>query len=90
MYNAVFFIPLSDLKLQYKLNSTKGPYCCQFSLHDVSLPLNDTLVYDCVVLDVPGEAVWDAEVTVVNDRGDGRTYTFRLPSQSNISKLIFS
>lgn len=83
------FVNISDLKLQYKVNSTQGLRCRQFNLHGVTLPLNDTLVFDCVMFDAPGEAVLDGQVTVVNNRGDGRTYAFRLPSQSRISKLSF-
>lgn len=86
---ACYFVNISDLRLQYKINSTKGLRCRQFNLHGVNLPLNDTLVFDCMMFDVAKEAVLDAEVTVVNNRGDGRTYTFRLPGQSKISKLCF-
>lgn len=62
--------------------------CRQFSLHGVRLPIHDTLVYDCVVLDAAGETEWDADFTVVDNRGYGRTYTFRLPSQAKISKFF--
>ncbi|XP_050726447.1 uncharacterized protein LOC127003584 isoform X1 [Eriocheir sinensis] len=76
-----------DLTMQYKINSSEDPFCRQFILRGVSLPLPDTLMYDCVAFLVPEETVWDAQLTVISDKGEGRTYTFRLPRASQIETL---
>ena len=68
---------------------SQGSICRDFSLRGVSLPLKDTLVYDCGMLRVPGNIARDGMVTVENDRGEGRTFIFRIPSHTRIRKFSF-
>lgn len=73
-----------NLKFQYKVNMSQESKCRDFSLRGVSLPLDETLVYDCAMFKVPGDIARDGEVTVENDRGEGRTFIFRIPSYTRI------
>ncbi|XP_045136859.1 uncharacterized protein LOC123519531 isoform X2 [Portunus trituberculatus] len=73
-----------DLKFQYKVNISQGSICRDFSLRGVTLPLHETLVYDCAMLRVPGNVARDGTLTVENGRGEGNTFIFRIPSYTRI------
>lgn len=73
-----------NLRFQYKVNMSEETKCREFSLRGVSLPLDETLVYDCAMFNVPGDVARDGEITVKNDRGEGRTFIFRIPSHTRI------
>ncbi|XP_037791606.1 uncharacterized protein LOC119586945 [Penaeus monodon] len=71
------------LKFRYKRRDNTESLCRNFSLSNVSLPLVDTLMWDCIFFNRFGYSNHTYDLSIITDQGTGGNFGFREPKKEN-------
>nr|XP_045603369.1 uncharacterized protein LOC123761398 isoform X2 [Procambarus clarkii] len=86
-FNLTFPSPTwTSLKFRYQVSDNKNETLCRhFRLFNVSFPMSDDLMWDCVVFD--GNKERNFTLTVITSEGKGGTYLFKAPESKGIDPI---
>lgn len=74
------------LKFRYKRRDNTESLCRTFLLSNVSLPLVDTLMWDCVFFNNFGYSNHTYDLSIITDQGTGGNFGFRVPKKENFDR----